>query len=49
MFPYPGLEFDATASVTAGGNNEWDPSLELSWRYYGRSDDRFGLGTIKLE
>jgi len=49
LTPHPGLEFDATASVTAGGNSEWDPSLELSWRYFGRSDDRFGLGTVKLE
>ncbi len=49
LLPHPGLELDATASVTAGGNNEWDPSLELSWRYYARSDDRFGLGTVKLE
>ncbi len=49
LVPRPGLEFDATASVTAGGNNEWDPSLELSWRYYVRADDRFGLGTVRLE
>ena len=49
LVPAPGLEFDATASVTAGGNNEWDPALELSWRYYGRPDDRFGLGTNQLE
>jgi len=49
LTPRPGLEFDATASVTAGGNNEWDPSLELSWRYYVRADDRFGLGTVRLE
>ena len=49
LTPHPGLEFDATASVTAGGNSEWDPSLELSWRYFGRADDRFGLGTVKLE
>ena len=49
MTPSPGLEFDLTASVTAGGNNEWDPSLELSWRYYLRKDDRFGLGTVMLQ
>lgn len=48
MDPRPGLVFDATASVTAGGNNEWDPSLELSWRYYVRADDRFGLGLVRL-
>jgi hypothetical protein len=49
IVPSAGLEFDATASVTAGGVYEWDPSLELSWRYYRRADDRFGLGTVRLE
>jgi hypothetical protein len=48
MTPKPGLEFDLTANVTAEGNHEWDPSLELSWRYYQREDDRFGLGTVRL-
>jgi hypothetical protein len=48
MVPKPGLEFDLTANVTAEGNHEWDPSLELSWRYYQREDDRFGLGTVRL-
>ena len=47
--PRPGLEFDLTASVTAGGIYEWDPSLELSWRYYRLPDDGFGLGTVRLE
>jgi hypothetical protein len=47
--PRPGLEFDLTASVTAGGVYEWDPALELSWRYYRRPDDGFGLGTVRLE
>ena len=49
IVPHPGLEFDATASVTAAGTTEWDPSLELSWRYYARPDDTFGLGTMRLE
>ncbi len=49
IVPRAGLELDATASVTAGGVYEWDPSLELSWRYYRRADDRFGLGTVRLE
>jgi hypothetical protein len=49
IVPHPGLELDATASVTAGGIFEWDPALELSWRYYRISDDRFGLGTVRLE
>jgi hypothetical protein len=39
---------DLTANVTAGGIHEWDPSLELSWRYYQRDDDRYGLGTVRL-
>jgi hypothetical protein len=49
IVPKIGVEFDATASVRAGGNNEWDPSQELSWRYYQRADDRFGLGTVRLQ
>ena len=49
IVPRPGLEFDLTASVTAAGINEWDPALELSWRYYQRADDGFGLGTVRLE
>ena len=49
LAPRPGLEFDLTASVTAGGKNEWDPALELSWRYFRRPDDGFGLGTVRLE
>jgi hypothetical protein len=48
MNPKPGLEFDFTANVTAEGNAEWQPALELSWRYYQREDDRFGLGTARL-
>jgi hypothetical protein len=48
LTPAVGLEFDATASVTAGGIYDWDPSLELSWRYYRRADDSFGLGTVRL-
>jgi hypothetical protein len=48
MTPRPGLVFDLTASVTAASTNEWDPSLELSWRYYVRADERFGLGTVRL-
>ncbi len=48
MAPRPGLEFDLTASVTAGGTHEWDPAMEMSWRYYQREDDRFGLGTVRL-
>jgi len=49
IVPRPGLLFDLTASVTAGGIYEWDPALELSWRYYRRPDDGFGLGTVRLE
>jgi len=49
LTPRPGLEFDLTASVTAAGIYEWDPALELSWRYFQRPDDGFGLGTVRLE
>jgi hypothetical protein len=48
IVPKPGLAFDMTANVTAAGTTEWDPSLELSSRYYQRDDDRFGLGTAQL-
>jgi hypothetical protein len=48
LVPRPGLAFDLTANVSAGGTREWDPSLELSWRYYQRDNDRFGLGTVSL-
>ena len=48
LTPAPGLVFDMTASVTAASTSEWDPSLELSWRYYERADERFGLGTVRL-
>jgi hypothetical protein len=46
--PHPGMLLGVTANVSAGGTQEWDPMLELSWRYYQRDDDRFGLGTIRL-
>jgi hypothetical protein len=48
MVPRPGLSFGLTASVTAAGTEEWDPALELSWRYYQRDDERYGLGTVRL-
>jgi hypothetical protein len=48
LVPRPGLEFSLTANVTAEGTKDWEPSLELSWRYYKREDDRFGLGTVRL-
>ena len=46
--PKPDMEIDLTANVTAAGTNEWDPSLELGWRYYQRPNDGFGLGTVRL-
>lgn len=48
IVPRPDMEFDLTASITAAGTHDWDPSLELSWRYYKRADERFGLGTVRL-
>jgi hypothetical protein len=48
LTPRAGLEVALTANVTAGGSQEWEPMLELSWRYYQREDDRFGLGTVRL-
>jgi hypothetical protein len=46
--PKADLEFDLTANITAAGTNDIDPSLELSWRYFERADERFGLGTVRL-
>ena len=46
--PKPDMEIDLTANVTAAGTNEWDPSLELGWRYYQRPNEGFGLGTVRL-
>jgi hypothetical protein len=48
IVPQPDMEFDLTSSITAASTNDWDPSLELSWRYYRRADERFGLGTVHL-
>jgi hypothetical protein len=36
-------------AVVSEGTFEWEPSLKLNWRYYGRRDERFGLGTLRLE
>jgi hypothetical protein len=47
--PHPGLELGVAPAVVAEGNREWDPSLKLTWRMYQRPDDRFGLGTLRLE
>jgi hypothetical protein len=48
IVPWPDMDIDATASVIAAGVTESEPSLELSWRYFERSDERFGLGTLHL-
>jgi hypothetical protein len=48
LTPRPGLELGIAPAVVAGGNKEWEPSLKLTWRFYQRADDRFGLGTLRL-
>ena len=49
LTPAPGLELKVTTAVATTGRYEWEPSLKLNWSFFLRSDDRFGLGTLKLE
>jgi hypothetical protein len=49
LTPRPGLELAIAPSVVAEGTREWQPSLKLTWRFYQRPDDRFGLGVVRLE
>jgi len=47
--PQVGLEIGVSPAVITEGFQEWDPSLKLNWRFFQRPDDRFGLGTVRLE
>ncbi len=49
LTPKPGLEFGVTTAVATDGRYEWEPSLKLNWRFYERRDERYGLGTLKLQ
>src|SRR5690606_22483693 len=49
LTPGPGLELSMTTAVATSGRHEWEPTLKLNWRFYQRSDERFGLGTLQLE
>ncbi|MEO6003821.1 MAG: glucoamylase family protein [Opitutus sp.] len=49
LTPSPGLEFGITTAVATDGRHEWEPSLKLNWRFYQRRDERYGLGTLRLE
>jgi hypothetical protein len=49
LTPAKGLEFGITTAVVTAGRYEWEPSLKLNWNFFLRSDERYGLGTIKLE
>jgi len=49
LTPSAGLEFGVTTAVATDGRHEWEPSLKLNWRFFQRRDERFGLGTLKLE
>lgn len=49
LTPKPGLEFGITTAVATDGRYEWEPSLKLNWRFFQRRDERFGLGTLRLE
>lgn len=49
LTPRHGLVISVSPAVVSEGTFEWEPSLKLNWRYYSRSDERFGLGTLRLE
>lgn len=49
LTPQPGLEVGVSAAVATDGRHEWDPSLKLNWRFFERRDERYGLGTLRLE
>lgn len=49
LTPRPGLEFGLTTAVATDGRFEWEPSLKLNWRFFQRRDERYGLGTVRLE
>ena len=47
--PSAGLELGVSPAVIAEGSFESEPSLKLNWRYYRRADERYGLGTLRLQ
>lgn len=47
--PHPGLQIGVSPSVLSEGTRESDPSLKLNWRFYRRPDERYGLGTLRLQ
>ncbi|HUJ44955.1 MAG TPA: glucoamylase family protein [Opitutaceae bacterium] len=49
LTPHAGLEFGVSPAVATDGSHEWEPSLKLNWRFFQRRDERFGLGTLRLE
>ena len=49
LTPRSGLVIGVSPAVVSEGTFEWEPSLKLNWRYYCRADERYGLGTLRLE
>jgi len=49
LTPKPGLQFGITTAIASNGRYEWEPSLKLNWRFFQRRDERYGLGTLRLE
>lgn len=49
LTPSRGLEIALTAAVATDARYEWEPSLKLNWRFFQRRDERYGLGTLRLE
>lgn len=49
LTPHSGLEFGVSPAVATDGRHEWESSLKLNWRFFQRRDERFGLGTLRLD
>ena len=49
LTPRSGLVIGVSPAVVSEGTFEWEPSLKLNWRYFGRADERYELGTLRLE
>jgi len=49
LTPAPGVKIGVTTAIATDGRYEWEPSLKLNWRFFQRRDERYGLGTLRLE
>jgi hypothetical protein len=49
VIPHSGLQLGVSPAVLSEGTRESEPSLKLNWRFYRRPDERYGLGTLRLQ